>query len=121
MIELYLPFPSRQLHPNGRPPNWAVRSRLVSERRALVKDLATIAEVVPSEPLQSATVDVLLLNKTARKQDADNALAWLKSTIDGLVDAGIFADDNELTYKPVRQDKASGDLKPVIYLCISTT
>ena len=38
---------------------------------------------------------------TRRKRDKDNALASLKAAFDGLVDAGIVADDVGLTHEPV--------------------
>jgi len=37
---------------------------------------------------------------TAHRHDQDNLLAWLKCTIDGCTDAGLFSDDRELAYLP---------------------
>lgn len=36
-----------------------------------------------------------------QQSDGDNMLAWLKSSIDGIADAGIVANDRQFSYLPV--------------------
>jgi Holliday junction resolvase RusA-like endonuclease len=49
-----------------------------------------------------ATARVVFYAKDARRRDRDNILASMKPAFDGLVDAGILADDEGLTHAPVR-------------------
>jgi len=107
-ITILLPFPDKILQPNARC-HWRVKAKATKANREQVKLLCIIREVIPEEPITNALVTFHFRKKTKRKQDADNALAWLKSTIDGLVDAGVFSDDKELSYAPITQAKETSD------------
>jgi Holliday junction resolvase RusA-like endonuclease len=52
-------------------------------------------------PAKRVTIQATLWHKTNRRRDGDNALASLKAAFDGLVDAGILADDSGVTHLPV--------------------
>ena len=43
-----------------------------------------------------------------RRRDKDNLLASLKAAFDGLTDAGVWTDDSEATYLPVRIETGYG-------------
>jgi Holliday junction resolvase RusA-like endonuclease len=51
---------------------------------------------------RTATITVHWFSRTRTRPDADNALASLKAAFDGLVDAGVLADDREVTFAPIR-------------------
>lgn len=71
-----------------------------AKRRCQAKDIEGMYQAVqrgtrwPAEPLRRAHVHFQMHFKVHRKRDAPNMLANLKGTLDGLVEAGIIADDN---------------------------
>ena len=107
-IEFDLPLPPPELQPNARIV-WQAKARLTKQRRNTVAALTTLTRLVPREPLTRALVAFTIIRPTKRTIDPDNALAWFKSTIDGMTDAGLFADDKELQYAPVEQRKELGE------------
>ena len=50
----------------------------------------------------NAISTVVWYTQTKRRPDADNALAMLKPTFDGLTDAGVLANDRDLAHNPIR-------------------
>ena len=50
-------------------------------------------------------VQIHYYHRTIAVMDADNALASLKAAFDGFTDAGIWTDDRDVTFLPVRQAK----------------
>lgn len=54
---------------------------------------------------KEAQIRVTWFSKTARVIDRDNILAYLKSAFDGLTDAGILADDRDVTHLPPIREK----------------
>ena len=110
-VSLDLPWPPADLNPNVRG-HWADRHRATAQYRnecfVAAKDMINrarrIKAPVPS-PLPtpvSATVTFWMPNR--RRRDLDNLLAAMKPAWDGLVDAGLLADDNadqlSITLKP---------------------
>ena len=53
-------------------------------------------------PWLKVAIQPVWYRKTRRVIDADNALAMLKSTFDGIVDSGVLDDDRELIHLPIR-------------------
>lgn len=105
-VTLVLPLPSPYLHPNKTPrtrKGHIIRGKLVKDRRKLCAALAG-AQGLDSLPWPAATLQAHFLFETKRRRDTDNLLAWLKSTIDGIADAGIVEDDSQFTYPPVTWD-----------------
>ena len=98
-----LPLPPKELHPNASAKihhmkkarirrqyretcGWAAKAAILRSSWALVSD---------------ATVLATFYFNTKRERDGDNLIAWIKAGIDGLVDAGVFEDDNRIKYLPV--------------------
>ena len=103
-VTIVLPLPSKYLHPNKTPrtrKGHIIKARLTRERRALCKALAT-AQALDSIPWEAATFQAHFFFETNRRRDADNLLAWCKSTVDGIADAGIITNDSNFTYPPVQ-------------------
>ena len=88
--EIMLPYTKPPLSLNQRL-HWAVKAKLVKEVRTTT---ARLAEQLQIPPLEAVEITLIYTPKTARKRDTDNLFATLKPAVDGLVDAGILADDN---------------------------
>ncbi len=95
---LELPWDAPPLSMNDRlhfRPEAKLRSTIRSTGRDLALDLGIPAMTLP-------TVQLVWLVTTRHKRDAENLAPTLKSLADGLVDAGVAADDTpELMHKPV--------------------
>jgi hypothetical protein len=76
--------------------HWADRARCMAKDKGVVwaSAHAQNAPDRPAKPWSRARVDIGLVVRTAVRRDADNAIAACKGIIDGLVDAGIIADDS---------------------------
>ena len=112
-VSLDLPWPPADLNPNrARRLHWAARREATALYR---RDCFLIARVktgwlrrvkdgtpMPLTPPVSATVTFWMPDR--RRRDLDNLLAAMKPAWDGLVDAGLLADDNadqlSITLKP---------------------
>jgi crossover junction endodeoxyribonuclease RusA len=88
--EIVLPYTKPPLSLNQRL-HWAVKAKLVKEVRTATAQLAKQAKI---PPLEAVEITLIYTPKTARKRDTDNLFATLKPAVDGLVDAGVIADDN---------------------------
>jgi crossover junction endodeoxyribonuclease RusA len=88
--EIVLPYTKPPLSLNQRL-HWAVKAKLVKEVRTATAQLAKQAQI---PPLEAVEITLIYTPKTARKRDTDNLFATLKPAVDGLVDAGVIADDN---------------------------
>jgi len=100
MLELDLPLPPEPLYPNSRTRNHNYFAKLVKSNRATVAMLAKVAKP------HGAPFDALILQPVfymPRRRDADNLLAWIKSTQDGLQDAGWVRNDSTITLLPPKQ------------------
>ena len=110
-VSLDLPWPPAELNPNVRG-HWAARREATALYRrecfVAAKDaLNRAARIKAPMPLPlpapvSATVTFWMPDR--RRRDLDNLLAAMKPAWDGLVDAGLLADDNadqlSITLKP---------------------
>ena len=95
-LVLRLPWPPATLSPNGRV-HWAEKARAAKKYRALCGWTAS-AEIarVGRPPIPSGArvlVDLTFYAPTLGRYDLDNALARMKSGLDGLADA-LWVDDS---------------------------
>jgi crossover junction endodeoxyribonuclease RusA len=88
--ELQLPF-TRQLSLNDRQ-HWAVKMKHVKEWRDAAHVLARAAKIPNCRRIK---VELHYVPRTNQRRDPDNLVASLKPLVDGLVDAGVVADDTE--------------------------
>jgi len=103
MLVLDLPIPGRAAHPNSRSRSHWPKTRAVKKQRQAVAEAAKIASIeqLTGPPFWARVrVRAVFHTRTGRRQDADNLVAWLKSTFDGLEDAGIVANDRGLVCEP---------------------
>jgi crossover junction endodeoxyribonuclease RusA len=83
----------------GRPPNpnrtrryhWRARHRADQEWRQAGR---LSAHGLRRTPMQRATLDVVHVVPDRRRRDLDNLTASIKAVLDGIVDAGVIADDS---------------------------
>lgn len=95
-ITIVLPLPTRKLSPNARV-HWR-------EKAALTKASRKVAHLASLEALKNrrppgwlkAKMEVRAFFKMNRSRDADNFMASLKSSCDGIADSGIVANDKGL-------------------------
>lgn len=106
MLIVLPPLP-KELSPNART-HWAVRARAVKRTRAdaCVTTMAAMRECGEPGGWVSARVKLTFFCK--RRADGDNRLASAKAIFDGMVDAGLLADDSGLTHLPVVQRIVKG-------------
>lgn len=117
-IIITVPVPGKACSPNFRG-HWAQRAKAVSQARDLAYNAAmavlnpadneleveirhkrTICRAVKPR-WRSAVVYVTYHFQRKLRRDADNLLAKLKGTFDGIVDAGVLEDDNQLIHYPI--------------------
>lgn len=96
-ITLTLPWPSEKLNPNrAKSLHWGMKGRAVSMYRDTCCIIALNAKnrgrLAPFAPPVLATVTFYVTDK--RRRDIDNLDAMLKPLWDGIVDAGVLADDS---------------------------
>ena len=89
--ELVLPWRTPPLSLNDRH-SWPVRARKVAEVRQTTGWLARAARIGVHERIR---VQLLYVPAVHRTRDSDNLVATMKPAVDGLVDAGVVADDND--------------------------
>lgn len=106
-LRIAVPWPAKQLDPNGRH-HWRAKLKPKQEARR-----AAWAECVrqPGHAmnLKHARVDVVAYHKTRNFRDRQNIIAILKHTIDGIEDAGVIENDTGLTWGPVLREKDAGN------------
>lgn len=110
-LQVLLPIPPKVLHPNARSP-WQGKLRERKSHRQLSGDSAAaqVLERYGTRPrFERAVIRlhyVLPWPKNGQRQphDPDNLIAWAKTAIDALQDAGILADDRQVIYMPPSQE-----------------
>ena len=93
-ITIVLPLPDKCLSPNARV-HWAKKAKVVKSYRweAQWKVRAKVA----SRPLwEKASYKARFYFPDNRRRDADNAIASIKSVLDGVADAGLVVNDSGL-------------------------
>jgi len=100
-----LPIPSPKLSPNARV-HWASKAKLTKSSRLTAK-IAALEAIGRNDPpmLKTATLLVRWYSRTTARQDSGNLIARLKASEDGLTDAGIWVDDQGVTWLPPIQLK----------------
>lgn len=96
-VRVRLPYPPAGLSPNRRLHRLA-RARLTADYRRLTallagQDWRQGRERRAPLPLARAVLVVTAHPPDGRRRDLDNVLSALKAAVDGLVDAGLLADD----------------------------
>jgi crossover junction endodeoxyribonuclease RusA len=99
-LEIDIPIPPPPLWPNARV-HYMGKARAVRRYRGLCHILALAAgnQANWGPAAQTATVKATFF-LPSRKRDPDNCIAALKAALDGLADAGIIANDRDLTILP---------------------
>ena len=95
-VTIILPLPPRVLSPNCPPGSRGGRMAKAAaskKYRKLACDAAK-AEQVESGPWEKATARAAFFHKQRRRRDDVNHLAMLKAAYDGVVQAGLLADDD---------------------------
>ena len=95
-VTIILPLPPPKLSPNRPPASRGGRMGKASlaKRYRLVARCAAMAEHIETGPWGKATVQAAFHYKTKRRRDDVNHLQMLKPAYDGVVDAGLLADDD---------------------------
>lgn len=106
-IKIVLGLPPKTLHPNARV-GWQGRMRDRVQYRKSSAELAWgYRSELPQGPLTRAQVRLRFVHprplRGQQPHDPDNLIAWAKTAIDSLQDAGILTDDRHLTYLPPEQ------------------
>lgn len=99
-IKLTLSYPPRELNPNEKS-HWAKKSAAVKAYRALAQAeaIAVLNRRTPPRWLHAkAKIDQY---HKSTFMDRQNIIAAHKSSIDGLIDAGVLEDDRELAFDAV--------------------
>lgn len=120
-VVITVPLPDRSLCGNGRAHGFAL-TRLRKQQRedAALAAYAALAELPagrgplyaltgPAFPAGRVLVTVHVLRSqlwATRRLDDDNLIRGLKSTIDGLTDAGVWRDDRQVTWGPITWERA---------------
>ena len=112
MLRIELPLPPKELSPNARV-HYQVRARATREAKDEV--IIALAQQPPAlrflrpRPYERATVTVTFIVPDRRNRDKGNLIGSAKPYLDGLVDAGVIADDNwkaiEEVYPPIEYQK----------------
>lgn len=98
-VTIILPLPGPLLSPNR--PVFSRGGRIAQAKAAkayrIAARTACEAEQVATGPWKSATAQASFYWPAKRRRDIRNAEAMLKPAYDGLVEAGLLADDDEET------------------------
>jgi Holliday junction resolvase RusA-like endonuclease len=84
--------------------HWAQRAKISRMWRERV--VYFVGRSKPPKPLRRA--HLTLIRHSSVQCDPDNLVASFKPLIDGLKDAGVLADDRDITFKPLWQKAAPG-------------
>jgi crossover junction endodeoxyribonuclease RusA len=97
-----LPLPPRELSPNARV-HWRRKATVTAAYRSHAKHVAWSVTPASQRPgWTEARAEIVVYAPDRRRRDRDNLMASLKAAWDGLVDAGILADDSGLHFAPLR-------------------
>lgn len=110
MTQLIITLP---LFPDATRPNsgagrghWQVKNRAVQDQRSQARVAALAAMNEPGAPYkpQWTRAEVQLTyhrpNPRAKRHDLSNLIGWAKPTIDGFQEAGVFKNDQLVTFAP---------------------
>lgn len=94
-ITITLPLPDKCLSPNARV-FWAKKARAVKSYREHTKWLCAVEICCLKKPWNKASYTARFYFPDKRRRDADNAIASIKSALDGAADAGLVVNDSGL-------------------------
>lgn len=116
-LTLTFKLPDKDLSPN-RKKHWTVKYRLNKTRRSVVQfdSICQMRHLGYEPTFKYAMVSIRWYAKTLHFPDADNALASLKSTVDGLADAKCIVNDRYLSYAPIEFHKDKSEPRVEITL-----
>ena len=107
-----LPWPSRDLSPNART-HWAKKAKSAKSYRAICGWETKAAMLQPGAPQTFAdgkiTLSIIFHAKTRRAYDLDNALASIKSGLDGVADA-LGVDDSRWALRIEKGEPVRGGM-----------
>jgi len=114
-LELILPWPQRVLWPNSRPHNF----QLARAKKEFREECAWEAKRKGATPLQAQALHASLVffPPTRRRYDLDNALAAMKSGIDGLANV-LQVDDSLWSFQIAKAPQ--GEVGGWVKVCITT-
>lgn len=94
-------IPARAAHPNARC-HWSVhaKAKRASREEAMIETLRLLGSMRPR--WEKAQLRLWYGFEVMRKRDPDNLVAWAKGPVDGLVRAGLLANDDKVTWLPVQ-------------------
>lgn len=115
-----LPLPPNELHPNARV-HWRAKHRAKAAYRRHCGTSAFLQLQVRPE-LPAATIAATFRRRKGRNgqvqlQDPDNLIAWLKTAVDALQDAGLLANDRLVRYE--HPEQVQDDERPGLQLVIT--
>lgn len=96
-IHLILPMPESCLWPN-RVSHWTKKARAKKKQRQAAGMLALPHRPRSRDPIKTGNIECAFHWPDKRRRDLDNALASMKSAIDGLRDAGLIEDDSGFSF-----------------------
>ena len=103
-MELILPWPARDLHPNSRP-HWAHKARAVKSARRAAMLLAVGAGWKGAQlPAGRLHLWIDFFPPDKRRRDDDGLLAAMKAARDGIADA-LGIDDSRFVSHPFVRDE----------------
>lgn len=89
-VIVVLPYPSSKLNAHNKG-HWRNKSAVVKQYRTTAKLAAS--EHSTKSPIEQATISYRFFVPDNRRRDAANLIQMVKPGIDGIVDAGLIADD----------------------------
>jgi Holliday junction resolvase RusA-like endonuclease len=123
-LKLALPLPPSEAHPNARS-HRQVKAKAIAKYRTTAGEHAAIQMMqakVPKKPQWSEAMVLLEFWRARKNQtlsDPDNLIAWSKSAIDALQDAGVLRDDRRLHYLPPQELVGVGTKKAQLFVYIA--
>lgn len=106
-VELTLPWPPRELHPNARM-HWAAKARITKKARQTAAWLAKAAGA-GNLCVERLNVSIQFMAPDKRRRDTDGMISSVKAYLDGIADATGVDDSNfNLTIK--RAEPITGGL-----------
>lgn len=116
-FSIQLPLPPREVSQNAASPgNWRRKAKATKEYRTLAKMESLATRVPMSCPWRSARVSIFFYYPDRRRRDLLNFLASCKAAIDGIVDADVLVDDDEIKLGAVDFAIDAADPRVLIYL-----
>ena len=124
-VEIVIPLPPPATHPNSSAArgHWSVKAKAAKKQRsdACWATLLAIDEAEmggrPSWPAATIQATFHKPEARAKRSDRDGLNAWLKATIDGIVDAGLLDDDRGVQLQPAIEllgEQSDGERKVVL-------